>query len=209
MPSRTIGHYPSDLTDAQWEHIRHVLPKAKHGGRPRTTNIRRVVNAIFFLNRTGCAWRYLPTTFPPWKTVHHYFCTWQKLGIWKKLNDRLVRRVRAKFQKTPFPTCTIVDSQSVRASHGSDRGYDGFKRLRGRKRQILVDTLGLLHSVRVHAADRADTQEAHNLYDTCPKRKLRSLRIIYADLGYRGRFVEETNRILGVQANTSRQTSKR
>lgn len=197
MPSRTVRHYPSDLTDAQWRLIRHLFPNAKPGGRPRTTNIRSVVNAIFYLNRTGCAWRYLPKSFPPWKTVHHYFSQWCVTHIWKLVHDLLVKRSRILDGKNPFPSYGIIDSQSVRAQYGEDRGYDGFKKVRGRKRHIMVDTLGNIHSLRVHAANLADSKQGHTLYDLCPKKKLYGIKMIFADLGYRGEFVEKTKTLLG------------
>lgn len=197
MPSRTDGNYPSDLTDAQWNLIRHLFPKAKPGGRPRTTNIREVINAVFFINRTGCAWRYLPGDFPPWKTVHRYFISFRALGIWKRVHDLLVKRLRGLSKKSKIPSCAIIDSQAVKASYGEQRGYDGFKGIRGRKRHVMVDTLGMIHSLRIHAANLADCQQGHTLYERCSKKALSNLRVVYADRGYLGTFVEQTKYILG------------
>lgn len=107
--------FPSDLTDEQWKFIEHLLPKARPGGRPRTTCLRQVINAIFYLNRTGLQWRYLPKNFPPWQTVYVYFAKWSKQNIWQKINLILTKRVRKKLGRTPWPSFGIVDSQSVRA----------------------------------------------------------------------------------------------
>ena len=197
MLVKTQRHYPSDLTDAQWKSIRHLLPPAKSRGRPRSTNLRRLIDAIFFVSRTGVAWRYLPSDFPPWQTVYSYFRRWVRQGIWHHLYDVIVHRVRRAAGRQSNPTLVIVDSQAVKAARGEQRGYDGFKRIRGRKRQILVDTLGFLHAMKVHAANVSDTEAACALYDCCHRTLLRHLEAVYADLGYRGTFARETLRRLG------------
>lgn len=189
--------YPSDLTDAQWNSIRPLLPKANCRGRPRQTKLRLVVSAVFFVNRTGAAWRYLPSEFPPWQTVYSYFQRWQKRGIWRQLHDILVRRVRKRSGRAAWPTCAIVDSQAVKAAMGEERGYDGFKKVRGRKRQILVDTLGQIHAIRVHKANLPDCLAGRILYEHCRRPLLRRLKAILADMAYRGTFVEETEKIFG------------
>ena len=184
--------YPSDLTDLQWKHIEKHIPNARRGGRPRTTDVRQIVNAIFFVTRTGCAWRYLPRSYPPWPTVYEYFCKWRLRGIWKIIHENLLRQVRETiYHKNPEPSALIIDSQSIRAALGANRGYDGFKRLRGRKRHILVDTLGLIHSVKVHAANHSDRSEGYKLFRRFPVHKESCLKAIYADHGYRGRFVDQ------------------
>jgi putative transposase len=195
--------YPSDLSDEQWELIKRELPAAGRGGRPRTTDVRQIINAIFFVSRTGCAWRYLPqgesSRFPPWQTVYHYFRSWTLSGVLRQVHERLARLVRIQAGRAESPSALIVDSQSVKASQGESRGYDGFKKIRGRKRHVLTDTLGLLHSVRVHAADLSDTREGHRLLENLPDRVLTRLEAVYADLGYRGSFEEHVALKTGIR----------
>jgi putative transposase len=148
--------YPSDLTNQQWDSIRELIPPARFGGRRRTTDVRRVINAIFYLTRSGCAWRYLPQSYPPWKTVYDYFSRWRDDGTWKKLHLALTKEVRVLSGKNPNPTTLIIDAQSVKAQFGESRGWDGFKKVRGRKREIIVDTLGFIWGTKVHAANEVE-----------------------------------------------------
>lgn len=161
--------YPSDLTNRQWQLIKKFIPSARFGGRPRKTNERQVVNAIFYVNRTGCAWRYLPKNYPPWQTVYDYFYKWTMIQLWQKIHFIFVKRLRKNLGKATTPRLVIVDSQSAKAHFGEDRGYDGFKRIRGRKRQILVDTLGFFWGVKVHAANFHDSTRASEAIDKFPK----------------------------------------
>jgi putative transposase len=110
--------YPSDLTDEQWQLIESLIPKPKPGGRPRTVCMREVINAIFYLNRTGCAWRLLPHEFPPWGTVHYYYRRFRLEGAWVQIHDRLRERVRRKKGRKPAPSAAILDSQSVKSLKG-------------------------------------------------------------------------------------------
>jgi putative transposase len=185
--------YPSDLTDEQWNAIKELIPNARRGGRPRTTSIRKIINAVFYINRTGCAWRYLPINFPVWQTVYDYYRKWMRLGIWRKIHDALRTRLRKS------PSTLIIDSQSIKAAKGEDRGYDGFKGIRGRKRQILVDTLGMIHAIKVHSAGYGDMILGHLTFDDLLTRK--NLKQIYADKGYRKTFVENTEREFGFKPN--------
>jgi len=138
------------LSEAQWKSIRELIPSARSGGRPRTTDTRKVINAVLYVVNTGCAWRYLPKEYPPWKTVYDYFRSWIFAGVWKEMHELLKKRTRVLSGKEEDPSYLIIDSQSVRASSGEELGYDGFKRIRGRKRQILVDTIGMIHGVYIH-----------------------------------------------------------
>lgn len=181
--------YPSDLTDQQWECIKDLLPRATRG-RPRTVSLRSVVNAILYLHHGGCPWRYLPKTYPKWKTVYGYFSRWSKQDFWKTLCRTLHECVRAWSGRSAKPHLVIIDSQSVRAPKGDERGYDGFKKVRGRKRNILVDALGILVSCKVTAANAADTKSGKELLDTLPQAILENVETILADKSYRGAMVD-------------------
>jgi len=157
--------YPSDLTDAQWALIAPHLPGQPPGsGRPRTVDLREVVNAILYVLRTGCAWEYLPHDFPPAGTVYYYFKQWRDQGVLTRLNDFLRAHVRAQAGRTPSPSAGSLDSQSVKTTATpGERGYDGGKQLTGRKRHGLFDTLGYLIRVLVTPADLHDALGAQRL----------------------------------------------
>ena len=132
--------YPSDLTDGQWQVLRGLLPKqAKRGRRPICRRL--ILNAIMYVNRTGCQWRAMPHDFPKWKTVYTIFWRWRRDGIWERIHEALCRQVRKHSGKKPTPSVAIVDSQSIRtAEGGEERGYDAGKKITGRKRHLAVDT---------------------------------------------------------------------
>ena len=160
--------YPSDLTEAQWQVIAPYLPAAVPGrrGRPRVWPLRRIVEAILYLDRAGCAWRYLPADFPPWRTVYGYFAGWRDDGTLARLHDALRARVRATAGRDGEPTAAVIDSQSVRAADTvprASRGWDNAKKVNGRKRHIAVDTAGLLLAVVITAASVQDRDAARPL----------------------------------------------
>ncbi|MGB3389197.1 MAG: IS5 family transposase [Pseudaminobacter sp.] len=145
------------MTDEQWSIVEPLLPKPSRRGRRRRISLRSVINAIFYLLRTGCQWRQLPREFPPWSTVYWYFRKWQRTGAWVRLQRELYRLTRIRSGRAECPTVVIMDGQSVKTTEvGGTRGFDAFKRVKGRKRHILVDTLGLPIANRVEAADISD-----------------------------------------------------
>jgi transposase len=186
--------YPSDLTGRQWELIEPLLPEPPAGpaGRPPGHSKREVVNAILYLTRAGCSWRMLPKDFPPWQTVYRYFCAWRKDGTLDQLHDALREQVRVKEERrNPEPSAGIVDSQSVKGADtvsAETRGYDAGKKINGRKRHIVVDTIGLLLVVMVTAASIQDRDGGRGILKLL-KRALPGVRHIFADGGYQGQLV--------------------
>ena len=179
--------YPSDVTDPEWAILEPLIPAAKPGGRPQEIERREIVNGILYVLRSGCPWRMLPHDLPNWSTVYLYFRQWKQAGIWEQVNAALRREVRVSLGREPEPSAAIVDSQSIKTSsvRGDARGYDGGKKIQGRKRHLLVDTLGLLLRVIVLAADIGDREGAkvllHPLAGNMPR-----LQLIWADTGYDG-----------------------
>ncbi|MGH9943992.1 MAG: IS5 family transposase [Pyrinomonadaceae bacterium] len=178
--------YPSDLTDGEWQYLKRCLPKQKQMGRPPIYERREILNAIFYVVRTGCAWRYLPTDYPRWKTVYHYFREWRIAGLWKRINRRLRRMLRKRTGKQAQSSAAILDSQSTKTMDTAreQTGFDAGKRVKGRKRHILVDTLGLLMVVVVHAANISETAGARLVLTELERRWWR-LRLIWLDGGYK------------------------
>jgi putative transposase len=178
--------YPTDLNDEQWEAIQPVMPTGKDRGRPRV-DLRKVMNALLYMARAGCSWRMLPKDFGPWQTVCGYFRRWCKQGRWLLINHTLAILVRKGAGKRPRPTAAVLDSQTVRsADHAGERGFDGAKLTKGRKRHVLVDTLGLLLWVFVTPADVGERAGAMGFL---PKALswFGWLRCIWADQGYGGK----------------------
>jgi transposase len=189
--------YPSDLTDAQWALIEPLVPEPGSGGRPAVHSRRRIVDAILYVNRTGCAWRQLPHDFPPWATVFWYFKQWRQEGVVDRLHDRLRDRVRDAQGRDPMASAGCVDAQSVK---GADtvgavvRGFDAGKKVNGRKRHIVVDTMGLLLLVVITSASVQDRDGARALLYKV-KMAMPSLSLLWADGGYAGQLVEWAERI--------------
>ena len=196
--------YPTDLTDRQWLIVEPLLPSdppRAPGGRPLIHGKREIVNAILYLTRAGCSWRMLPKDLPPWQTVYWYFRAWEKDGTLDRVHDALRERVRAKEEgRNPEPSAGIVDSQSVKGADtvsAETRGYDAGKKVNGRKRHIVVDTIGLLLVVMVTAASIQDRDGGRGILKLL-RSLLPSVRHIFADGGYRGQLVATAKSAWGI-----------
>lgn len=210
MRSSSPARYPSDLTDAQWALIEPMVA-VKPGGRPAKHPRRRIVDAIFYVNRTGCSWRQLPHDFPPWDTVYWYFQRWAEDGTTDRIHDALRDAVRDADGRDPMASAGIVDSQSVKGADtvgAASRGYDAGKRINGRKRHIVTDTLGLLIVVLVTSAALQD-RDGGRLVLARARMKMPSIVLVWADGGYAGKLLAFAQHRLRIVVEIVKRTDTR
>ena len=181
-----MTNYPTNVSNSQWQ----IISKSLNVERNRKYNLREIVNAILYLVKTGCQWRMLPGDFPKWTIVYYYFSVWKNNGVLEEIHESLVEKIRKRHNKNEEPTVGIIDAQSVKSTlvSSEDKGFDAGKKIKGIKRHIIVDTLGLILAVVIQSASVQDRDGAISVIDKLVESWKKIIKI-FADSGYRGKLI--------------------